>query len=369
MSARRAPFSSSNVVPILSLALSLAATAPAAGEPGDGWSTLVRSGADPFLSRHKWRTDHEGDVPSQAAENLATLLSFEVGEPHQLHSSQNYVVLVGAPRWTDIFLLRAGCFGVADGRMTITERGECDLTNTRIVNSTSVSVIGIKTSDANATLEWEVITRKRKRLDVLGFISFALPGIAAAIPRETTGSYRYDVAVDQLAIGRLPVDLEVTASYARTKAQSARPESFGRTFGNYPDEHVSLGVGLGVRSVTDISLNLSTNTLVATRISKLKTYALVGLHPRGVDPSAPRTWRAPYAVGALEISPERFNYGAGVGWRLPFIDNSALAVTAIHSLPDIADSAKAATSAAAREWRVAFMVHYTFPLSTSDRQK
>ena len=308
------------------------------------------------------------DVPSEAAENLATLLSFGDGDPEPLNASQNYVVLVGAPRWTDIFLLRSGCFGVADGFVTVTENRDCDLTNTRIVNSPSVAVIGIKTSDANATLEWEVLTRRRNRLDLLGFISFALPGIAAAIPRESAGTYQYDVAIDRVAIERLPVDLQVTATYARTRAQSARPESFGRTFGNYPNEHLSLGVGLGVRSVTDISLNLGTNTLVATRISKLKTYALVGFHLRGVDPGATRTWRVPYAVGALEISPERFNYGAGVGWRVPFIDNTALAVTAIHSLPDVADGAKGATPPPTRDWRVAFMVHYSFPLSSGERK-
>jgi hypothetical protein len=365
MSARQISFTLSNAVVLF---LSLAAAAPSFGQPVEGWSTLTRQGADPLLSRHKWRTEHDMDVPSEAAENLATLLSFGDGDPEPLNASQNYVVLVGAPRWTDIFLLRSGCFGVADGFVTVTENRDCDLTNTRIVNSPSVAVIGIKTSDANATLEWEVLTRRRNRLDLLGFISFALPGIAAAIPRESAGTYQYDVAIDRVAIERLPVDLQVTATYARTRAQSARPESFGRTFGNYPNEHLSLGVGLGVRSVTDISLNLGTNTLVATRISKLKTYALVGFHLRGVDPGATRTWRVPYAVGALEISPERFNYGAGVGWRVPFIDNTALAVTAIHSLPDVADGAKGATPPPTRDWRVAFMVHYSFPLSSGERK-
>src|SRR5262249_45887534 len=142
---------SNAAVLLISLDIFLAAAAPALGQPSEEWFTLTRQGADPLLSRHKWRTDHDVGTPSQAADNLSNLLSFGDGDPEPLNPSQNYVVLVGAPRWADIFLLRSGCYGVAFALVPVTPNRDCDLPDSRIVTSPAVDVIGLKTPDPHVS--------------------------------------------------------------------------------------------------------------------------------------------------------------------------------------------------------------------------
>src|SRR5689334_8394485 len=135
---------SARIAALLSAMLVLGATAGHA-QSDDSWVHINRTGTSPLADRRKWATDHDKGKPSDAATNLARLLDFNgTSEPARLDSHRSYVVAVGTDRWTEMYLLRAGCFNFARGPLEIDTNGDCDLAGTRIMNSPAVSVIGIK---------------------------------------------------------------------------------------------------------------------------------------------------------------------------------------------------------------------------------
>ncbi len=346
-------------------ALIVAPTPSFGQQPELDWKYPVGNGTNPLTLTRKW------DGPTTIA-SLQTLLTFKgAAEPAPLSASRDYIVIVGANRWTEIYLLRRGCLSQQDSGLKIDDT--CDLQDTRIRNSRAVSIVGLKTFGASSELEWNVVTKKRKRLDVMGFVSFVLPSIAAGgLGILDANEYRYSVAVEDVVLKTLPADHAVSATLTRFPSGAPeRKETFGRTFNNYGDEYFSFGVGAGVKKVKDVSLNLNKNSLTANDISKLKTYGLVGAHPVAGDPFAPGSWKWPYLVGAIEISTEKINYGGGLGYRLWFIENTSVAVVAIHSLPDLTDAAKAEATPAdlKRKWRIAYLVHYTFPLPKPEKKE
>ncbi len=122
--------------------------------------------------------------------------------------------------------------------------------------------------------------------------------------------------------------------------EKKKEKAFGGTFNNYANEYFSLSMGAAVRKVDDVSLDLGANSLAAKEMSKLKTYALVDVHPVAIDPSSPAKWTWPFLTGGIEVNKEQFNYGIGIGWHLPFIKNTSIGVLAVHALPDETGDAK-----------------------------
>lgn len=340
------------------------------------WTARTGTGTDPLAANKRWT---KGVALDELSRLLAPLAQDLVDDPAR---RQYYAVVVAAKRWQAIYLLSPGCLTKRPAPLTVVSN--CDLDSKRIRNSPNLSVIGISTKSDD--VEWSYEIRKRERLNLTDFLTYIAPtvlgGIAAAPSRFT-----YFTLMEPVAFERLPADVELTATVKREVNGKEKDATASKVFQNYQDEFISFGVGAGVREVSEVNLNLSDGSLTATDLSKLKTYGMLNLHPRRVDPHLPRTWNLPHAIAALEINTKAFNYGLGVGWRLPYIKDTSIAVAWIYALPELSDDAKGIAGADAslsmapstmdgssmvdpqkREWKTIFMIQYSFPLPQSDKK-
>jgi hypothetical protein len=324
------------------------------------------TGSSPLEKTKQWPLEKTKAADATTAfEELETLLSDSAAPI--LRVGRNYVVLVAAAGWSDMYLVKDGCYSVTGGAVRLTRT--CNLKDLRIMGDRDVSVVGIKRPTASFDLTWEVAQKKRKRFDIFNFVSLLLPSVLSAVP--DAAGYQYETVEDELTIVRIPVDLEVKATAVEFDPKGEKKEkAFGGTFNNYANEYFSLSVGAAVRKVDDVSLDLGANSLAAKEVSKLKTYALVDVHPVAIDPSSPAKWTLPFLTGGIEVNKEQFNYGVGIGWHLPFIKNTSIGVLMVHALPDKTADAKAKADSASndREWKPAYIVHYIFPLPKTEKK-
>jgi hypothetical protein len=341
---------------VFALAVGAASAQPTPEHPA--WLAVEQTGPDPLATRHAWTNAETGA-------NLSMLLGtpeIAASDRIAMRPGRDYIVLVAALNWNDTFLVRHTCLEKA---RPFSLSGGCDFHARRLVGSRSVSIVAI--SAAGRELAWDVIQRRRQRLDALDFLSFVLPTLGGAlIARPDPEKFMYALAVEDLTVDRVPEDIEIKATAMR--AGGTKESAFGATFNNYNDEYLSFGIGVGVRKTDDVSVDLANNFVAARDISKLKTYGLVNLHVPKVDPFSLRAWQWPHVFSGIEVSSSKFNYGVGAGWRLPFVKNTALAWMYVHALPDTTDQSKGARMARERRWKSAYLVQYAFQLTRPEKK-